>query len=127
MAVSASGRNVSPASTSGVRSKRAKPAPIEGGRHTGISAYGRTPRSRRKPSSTQVKVVSAVVTARIPWSSSSMGRGMRGPTTLNSPAVASSPRRIVHSVKSRTSMICTGSDGSPGASTSPPRWMRTGQ
>ena len=75
----------------------------------------------------QVKVVSAVVTARMPYSSSAIGRGVPGPIPLNTPAVPSSAMRIIHSVRSRTSMICTGSDPSPGASTSPPRWIRTGQ
>ncbi len=56
-----------------------------------------------------------------------MGRGMRGPTQLKAPVVRLSPRWIMNSVKSRTSMIWTGSVPSPGARTSPPRWMRTGQ
>ena len=56
-----------------------------------------------------------------------MGRGMAGPTALNTPVWPSSAMRIIHSAKSRASMIWIGSDPSPGDSTSPPRWMRTGQ
>ena len=40
---------------------------------------------------------------------------------------AASAMRIIHSARSRESMNCTGSVGLPGASTSPPLSMRTGQ
>ena len=56
-----------------------------------------------------------------------MGRGVAGPTQLNTPLYSFSATRTIHSVKSLTSMIWTGSDPSLGARTSPPLWIRTGQ
>ena len=43
------------------------------------------------------------------------------------PLVFVSEQWTMNSARSRTSMNCVGSDGLPGASTSPPRSMRTGQ
>src|SRR5687767_15710190 len=56
-----------------------------------------------------------------------MVNGCAGPVALNVPYAFCSIRRIVHSPRSRASMNWTGSLGSPGARTSPPRAMRIGQ
>ncbi len=56
-----------------------------------------------------------------------MDRYEAGPVALKVPTVSCSQQWMTNSERSRASMICDGSLGVPGASTSPPRCSRTGQ
>jgi len=80
----------------------------------------------RKSLSTQVSVVPGGATAAAMVSSSRPNpNGGGGLTAWNVSAVRSSGRLTVQVPRSRPSMTWIGSAGSPGASTCPPRAMRS--
>src|SRR6185369_15387543 len=127
-AVTASGRKVSPAANA-LSILRRENATLSGrsGTHTGMLDQPRIFCSVRNSAGTQMNCAPLVVTALMPYSISAIVSGFMGPVALNTPSVRFSATRIVHSAKSRESMICTGSFPVPGASTSPPLSIRYGQ
>ena len=74
-----------------------------GGIHVGMCRHGLTPLARRKSAGTQVNWAPAVVTDLIPASISAMP--MTCPHALYVPNTRCSARRIIHSARSRASMI----------------------
>ena len=97
------------------------------GTHAGMSPHALTLCSLSTVTGTQCSRAPPVVAAFTPSSISCIVIRCAGPVALNTPIVRCSATRIVHSARSRASMICTGSLPSPGASTSPPLASLTGQ
>src|ERR1035437_1600844 len=127
-AVTASGRNVNPFASALALLRRENPAVgPSGGSHTGMCRQPLMPVALRKSAGTQVNSAPAVVTALMPASISISESGVAGPVALYVPNARVSAIRIIHSARSRESMNCTGSVGLPGAITSPPLSIRTGQ